>query len=70
MTIKEMEVKARELRELQVLIDEAQAEAAGLVYPPDLHYLWEFMQEKNIGLPYCLVMIYNLYFTLVLTSFL
>ena len=39
------------------------AKATGLVYPPDLHYLWEFMQEKNIGLPYCLGMIYNLGFT-------
>lgn len=38
------------------------AKAADLMYPPDLYYLWDFMQEKNIGLPHCLGMIYNLGF--------
>lgn len=38
------------------------AKAAGSTYPPDLWYFWDFMQEKNIGLPYCLGMIYNLGF--------
>lgn len=38
------------------------AKAAGFTYPPDLHYLWEFMRDKNIGLSYCLGMIYNLGF--------
>lgn len=38
------------------------AMTAGFSYPPDLHYFWEFMREKNIGLPYCLGMIYNLGF--------
>lgn len=36
------------------------AKKVGCEYPPDLHYLWDFMQKKNIGLPYCLGMIYNL----------
>ncbi len=40
------------------LLDKARA--VGFEYPHDLPYLWEFMQEKNIGLPYCLGMIYNL----------
>lgn len=42
------------------LLDRAQA--LGVTYPPDLHYFWEFMQEKDIGLSYCLGMIYNLGF--------
>lgn len=40
------------------LLDKAKSE--GYEYPPDLHYFWDFMQEKNIGLQYCLGMIYNL----------
>lgn len=36
------------------------AKTAGFTYPPDLHYFWDFMQDKNIGPPYCLGMIYNL----------
>lgn len=36
------------------------AKKVGWEYPPDLHYLWDFMQKKSIGLPYCLGMIYNL----------
>ena len=45
-------------RKSRELLDKAKT--AGFSYPPDLHYFWEFMQEKNIGLPYCLGMIYNL----------
>lgn len=44
--------KSRELLE--------QARSVGFVYPADLHYFWEYMQEKNIGLPFCLGMIYQL----------
>lgn len=44
--------KSRELLE--------RAKSVGFVYPPDLHYLWEYMQDKNIGLPFCLGMIYQL----------
>ena len=42
------------------LLDKARA--VGFEYPHDLPYLWEFMQEKDIGLSYCLGMIYNLGF--------
>ena len=38
------------------------AKSAGFTYPPDLYYLWDFMRDKNIGLSYCLGMIYNLGF--------
>ncbi len=38
------------------------AKSVGFTYPQDLHYLWDFMRDKNIGLPYCLGMIYNLGF--------
>lgn len=37
-----------------------QARSIGFVYPADLHYFWEYMQEKNIGLWYCLGMVYQL----------
>lgn len=36
------------------------AKSVGFVYPYDLHYFWEYMQDKNIGLSYCLGMIYQL----------
>lgn len=39
-----------------------QARSVGFVYPPDLHYFWEYMQKKGIGLPYCLGMVYQLGF--------
>ena len=45
-------------RRSRELLDKART--AGVSYPPDLHYFWEFMQEKNIGLSCCLGMIYNL----------
>lgn len=45
-------------RNSRELLDKAKS--AGFTYPHDLHYLWDFMREKEIGLPYCLGMIYNL----------
>ena len=38
------------------------AKSVGFTYPPDLYHLWYFMWDKNIGLSYCLGMIYNLGF--------
>lgn len=35
------------------------AKSAGFVYPADLPLLWDYMQEKNIGLPFCLGMVYQ-----------
>lgn len=37
-----------------------QAQSIGFVYPADLHYFWDYMQESNIGLAYCLGMVYQL----------
>ena len=34
--------------------------AADVQSPPDLHYLWTFMQEKNRGLESCIDVIYCL----------
>lgn len=36
------------------------AQKAGCDYPSDLIYLWDFMQGKNIGIRFCLGMIYSL----------
>ena len=38
------------------------AKSAGFIYPADLVYFWEFMQEKNMGIRYCLGMVYQLGF--------
>lgn len=56
--IKYKKIRMERRRKSRELLD--RAKSAGFCYPPDLHYFWEFMQEKNIGLPYCLGMIYNL----------
>lgn len=53
-------IRSERRKKSRALLDEAGA--AEVTYPADLHYLWDFMQEKNIGLPYCLGMIYNLGF--------
>ena len=53
---KKMEMERR--KKSRELLDKAKA--AGFSYPPDLHYFWQYMQDKKIGLPYCLGMIYNL----------
>lgn len=36
------------------------AKSAAPGYPADLRYFWEYMQDKNIGLPFCLGMVYSL----------
>lgn len=45
----------------RLLLD--RAISVGMKYPVDLHYFWDFMQAKGVGLPYCLGMIYNLGFS-------
>ncbi|GFI60893.1 hypothetical protein IMSAG049_00042 [Clostridiales bacterium] len=40
----------------------SRAQTANCTYLPDLIYFWEFMQEKNAGIRYCLGMIYKLGF--------
>lgn len=52
-------MRAARRRKNRELLDRAKTIDA---YPADLHYFWDFMQEKNIGLPFCLGMIYNLGF--------
>lgn len=53
-------IRSERRKKSRALLDEAKA--AEVTYPADLPYLWDFMQEKNIGLPYCLGMIYSLGF--------